>query len=356
MTYLFTNPQVKRWKTLFFISFLFNCFLVVALYVEAGEEEQDRLSDPPADTIGVVAPQAESLPAKERSAGPVVGEPIPVWLTITENFYNAFTADKDIARHAEHFDFPRLAEILSVYVSRVLMWDLILHKDVMKGDTLSFVFRMVPAEEMKQREDMPDPVEILAVSYFSNRYNKFIDLFSYYAASKKRRNFYCADGRLLERVLKNPPIRDHVAVITLFDEYPPKHEGVDFKAPTGTPVYATFDGRITRADWQTRFNGYSLELTAKNGALVAKYLHLAERMADEGQEIKAGEIIAKSGSTGKAAVPHLHYQINAGIRGKALDPFKHHETYFEYLKGDELRKFQETVVDYKRILKKVVGG
>lgn len=352
---MFTNPQVKRWKTLFLISFLFNCFLVVALYVETGGKDEPA-SDSTADPAGAVPQQAAPLPAKEHSTGPAVGEPIPVWLTVTDNFYNAFTADKDIVRYASLFDFPRLAELLSVYISRVLMWDLVLYKDVMKGDTLSFVFRMVPAEEMKQREDMPDPVEILAVSYFSNRYNKFIDIFSYHAASKKHRNFYYADGRLLERLLKNPPIRDHIAVITLFDEHPPKHEGVDFKVPTGTPVYATFDGRITRADWQTRFNGYSLEITAKNSALVAKYLHLAERLAEEGQEVKTGDIIAKSGSTGKAAVPHLHYQINAGPRGKALDPFKQHETLFEYLKGDELRKFQETAVDYKRILKKVVDG
>lgn len=355
MTYLFTNPQVKRWKTLFLISFLFNCFLVVALYVETGGKDEP-VPTAPADTGGVAPVHASPPPAKESLAGPTVGAPLPVWLTVTDNFYNAFTADKDIARYAAHFDFPRLAEILSVYVSRVLMWDLVLHKDVMKGDTLSFVFRVVPADEMKQREDMPDPVEILAVSYFSNRYNKFIDLFSHHTASKKRRDFSYADGRLLERLLKNPPIRDHVAVITLFDEHPPRHEGVDFKAPTGTPVYATFDGRVTRADWQTRFNGYSLEITAKNGALVAKYLHLAERIADEGQEVRTGDIIARSGSTGKAAVPHLHYQINAGVRGKALDPFKHHETFFEYLKGDELRKFQETVVDYKKILKKVIDG
>ncbi len=355
MSYLFTNPQVKRWKTLFWISFFINLVLAAALFF--GVNEKPLPAERPAENSPSHAESPEAPPPLPvKPAGPAVGENIPVWLTITDNFYNAFAADPDIARLSTHFDFPRLAEILSVHVSRILLWDLALRKDVMKGDTLSFVFRMIPADELKQREDMPDSLEVLAVSYFSNRYNKFIDLYAYRAASEKYHKFYYGDGQMVERRIKNAPIRDHIGVITLFDDHSPKHDGVDFKAPTGTPVYATFDGRVTRTNWQTRFNGYSIELTSRNGVHVAKYLHLSETLVDQGKEVKAGDLIGRSGNTGKAAGPHLHYQVNVGAKGKLLDPFKYHDPHNDYLKGDELKKFQEMVVDQKKILKKVVDG
>ncbi|HOW51820.1 MAG TPA: M23 family metallopeptidase [bacterium] len=354
MSYLFTNPQLKRWKTLFWISFFLNVVLGVALYI--GDNEKPLPAEHPAEPALAHAEAPAAAKEPERPAGPAVGEAIPVWLTITDNFYNAFATDPDIARLAVRFDFPRLAEILSVHVSRILIWDLALNREVMKGDTLSFVFRMIPADELKQRDDMPDSLEVLAVSYFSNRYNKFIDLYAYRPASEKYHKYYYGDGQMSEKRMKPPPIREQAGVITLFDDRPPKHEGVDFKAPTGTPVYATFDGRVTRTDWQVRFNGYSVEITARNGVHTAKYLHLSERLVEHGQEVRQGDVIAKSGNTGKASLPHLHYQVSVGTKGKLLDPFKYHETYHDYLKGDELRKFQEMVVDYKKLLKKVVDG
>ena len=350
MSYLFVNPEVKRWKTLFWISFFLNIVLLIALVVARYDSlapktavEQSPL---PADTH----PVPVTVPTDARREDPAIGEKIPVRLTISDNFYRAFTTDSTLAHYANLYDFPRLAEILSVQISRLLMWDLILRKEVLKGDTLSFVFRMIPAEELKMRGDMPDSLEVLAVSYFSQRLNKFIDLYSFRPASSLYSRFFYSDGRSLEKRLKNAPLRDYVQITSFRDEYSLQPSGIAFKTPTGTPVYATFDGRVSRTNWQIRFNGYSIEIIAKNGRQAARYLHLSEVFVSPGHEVKTGELIGKSGNTGKAPFPHLYYEVGlVGETKRLLDLFSFHDASYEYLKDDDLRKFQESVVDLSLI-------
>lgn len=94
------------------------------------------------------------------------------------------------------------------------------------------------------------------------------------------------------------------------------HKGIDLAAPTGTPVYATADGVITRADW---FSSYGLYISIDHSAeLETRYAHLSKLAVEEGERVEKGDLIGYVGSTGRSTGPHLHYEVR--IDGEAVDP------------------------------------
>jgi len=94
------------------------------------------------------------------------------------------------------------------------------------------------------------------------------------------------------------------------------HSGVDLAAPTGTPVYATADGIVGRANW---FSSYGLFIQIEHGAnLQTRYAHLSKLAVADGQRVKKGDLIGYVGSTGRSTGPHLHYEVR--VDGKAVNP------------------------------------
>ncbi len=96
------------------------------------------------------------------------------------------------------------------------------------------------------------------------------------------------------------------------------HEGVDFNASLGTPVYVTGDGFVVFADWNMGY-GYVVDIDHGYG-FVTRYAHLSKILVKEGEAVKRGQIIARVGGTGRAICPHLHYEvIVAGIKVNPLN-------------------------------------
>lgn len=86
------------------------------------------------------------------------------------------------------------------------------------------------------------------------------------------------------------------------------HYGMDFTAPTGTPIYATGDGKVIRAD--NRATGYGNHIVIDHGfGYETLYAHLHKYNIRAGQEVKRGDIIGFVGSTGRSQAPHLHYEV-----------------------------------------------
>ena len=86
------------------------------------------------------------------------------------------------------------------------------------------------------------------------------------------------------------------------------HQGMDFTAPRGTPVYATGDGIVARAD--NRAAGYGNHVRIDHGfGYVSLYAHLNKYNVKRRQKVKRGDIIGYVGSTGRSVGPHLHYEI-----------------------------------------------
>ncbi len=86
------------------------------------------------------------------------------------------------------------------------------------------------------------------------------------------------------------------------------HEGIDFTAAIGTPIYATGDGVVELADYNS--GGYGNEIMINHGfTYETRYAHLSKIKVKRGQHVKRGEIIGLMGNTGKSTAPHLHYEV-----------------------------------------------
>ncbi|PWA04958.1 M23 family metallopeptidase [Flavobacterium psychrotolerans] len=87
------------------------------------------------------------------------------------------------------------------------------------------------------------------------------------------------------------------------------HAGMDFSAKTGTPIYATGDGVVERAD--NTASGYGNHIVLRHGfGYETLYGHLSKYKCRAGQHVKRGDIIGYVGSTGRSEAPHLHYEVH----------------------------------------------
>jgi murein DD-endopeptidase MepM/ murein hydrolase activator NlpD len=103
---------------------------------------------------------------------------------------------------------------------------------------------------------------------------------------------------------------------------PKMHAGLDFTANTGTPIYATADGKVTESGFNT--GGYGNHVVIDHGfGYETLYGHMVRIKARVGQKVKRGEVIGWVGSTGKSTGPHVHYEVHKN--GTPLDPI-----YFFY--------------------------
>ena len=95
------------------------------------------------------------------------------------------------------------------------------------------------------------------------------------------------------------------------------HEGMDFTAKKGTPIFATGDGVVARAD--NTVSGYGNHIVIRHGyGYETLYGHLSKYKCRAGQKVKRGEIIGFVGSTGRSEGPHLHYEVHKN--GKVVNP------------------------------------
>jgi murein DD-endopeptidase MepM/ murein hydrolase activator NlpD len=94
------------------------------------------------------------------------------------------------------------------------------------------------------------------------------------------------------------------------------HKGIDIPGPVGTPIYATADGTIGRAQWVGGYGKY-VEINHGN-AVQTRYGHLSAMNVVPGQRIRKGDILGYMGSTGRSTGSHLHYEVR--IAGEAINP------------------------------------
>jgi len=95
------------------------------------------------------------------------------------------------------------------------------------------------------------------------------------------------------------------------------HNGMDFTANTGTPVYATGDGVVERAD--NSASGFGNHVVIRHGfGYESLYAHLSKYNCRAGQHVKRGDVIGYVGSTGRSEGPHCHYEVHKD--GKVVNP------------------------------------
>ncbi|MCR4033377.1 MULTISPECIES: peptidoglycan DD-metalloendopeptidase family protein [Flavobacterium] len=95
------------------------------------------------------------------------------------------------------------------------------------------------------------------------------------------------------------------------------HNGMDFTANTGAPIYATGDGVVERAD--NTASGYGNHIVIRHGfGYESLYAHLSKYNCKPGQHVKRGDVIGYVGSTGRSEGPHCHYEVHKD--GKIVNP------------------------------------
>jgi len=116
------------------------------------------------------------------------------------------------------------------------------------------------------------------------------------------------------------------------------HFGMDFTAKRGTPIYASGDGKIKRADNNSSGYGNHVRIDHGNG-YVSLYAHLSRYNVHKGQKVKRGDVIGFVGSTGRSTAPHLHYEIFKD--GERINPLNFYYGHLSPEEFEEMRKAAE---------------
>ena len=121
------------------------------------------------------------------------------------------------------------------------------------------------------------------------------------------------------------------------------HEGMDFSASTGTPIYATGNGTVTKAGWQS---GYGRVVVINHGyGYETLYAHMNKIDVRKGQKVVRGEVIGEVGNTGKSTGPHLHYEVH--VKGRVVNPVNY---YFMDLSADDYDRMIQMAENHGNVL------
>jgi murein DD-endopeptidase MepM/ murein hydrolase activator NlpD len=166
--------------------------------------------------------------------------------------------------------------------------------------------------------------------------------------------YYNALGEAIRKSLLRTPI-DGAKITSGFGMrthpilgYSKMHKGVDFGAPTGTPIYAAGNGVVVEVGQK---NGYGNYVRIRhNGTYETAYAHCSRFASGlhKGDRVKQGEVIAYVGATGRATGPHLHFEVL--MAGNQVNPKSVKNTTGDKLAGADLKAFKAQVaaVDAKR--------
>lgn len=200
---------------------------------------------------------------------------------------------------------------LVLLLADVFAWDIDFYRDVQSGDRA----RML-VEKVTSRGRLLRYGAIQAASYEGSTVGKK-RVFRYELPSGDKA-YFLEDGSAAQKTFLKSPLK-FANVTSRFGkrfhpvlQYMKAHNGVDYGAPVGTPVWAVADGQVTRAGWD-RGGGNTLCIRHSNGFETC-YLHLSKFGAGvrTGARVRQKQVVALSGNTGMSTGPHLHYALKRG--------------------------------------------
>jgi len=225
-----------------------------------------------------------------------------------------------------------LAELI-----RAFSWDVDFQRDVREGDGFEVMYDR--AFDDKGREVHAGPIRFAALTLSGKRHAIYL-----HATADGDIDYFDAAGRSARKALMRTPI-DGARLSSGFGKrrhpilgYTKMHRGVDFAAPTGTPIYAAGNGTVAQAGRNGAYGNY-LRIR-HNGEYSTAYGHLRAfaRGVRAGKRVTQGQIVGYVGTTGRSTGPHLHYEIL--LNGAQTNPMKVRMPSGRALAGDELKRFQ----------------
>jgi murein DD-endopeptidase MepM/ murein hydrolase activator NlpD len=198
-----------------------------------------------------------------------------------------------------------LSDAMVMKLANIFGWDIDFVLDIRGGDRFNLIYEKLYRDGEYLRDG-----EILAAT-FINQGERF-QAIRYEADNGPQ--YYAPDGRHMRKAFLRAPLNFSY----ISSNFNPKrfhpilrrvkaHNGIDYRAPTGTPVYAAGDGRVIRSA-HNQYNGHHVFIQHAN-SIVTKYLHFTNRAVKQGERVKQGQVIGYVGSTGLAEAPHLHYEF-----------------------------------------------
>ena len=210
-------------------------------------------------------------------------------------------------------------------------------RDIWKNDS----FQIIYEEFVNDKNEIVDTGEII----FANLNLQDTDLQLYkYEYEKNKIEYFDENGKSIRKTLMKTPIngarlsssygkRKHPIL-----GYTKMHTGTDFAAPTGTPIMASGDGKVTKAGWCG--GGGNCVKIKHNSTYQTVYAHMSKfgRGIKRGARVKQGQIIGYVGSTGMSTGPHLHYEVIEN--GKKINSQKLKLPSGKILKGEDRKMFE----------------
>ena len=227
---------------------------------------------------------------------------------------------------------PIIAEMIRIY-----SWNVDFQRDVRRGDEVEVLYEAFETED----GDYSKYGKILYANLSSGDREKPIYR---YEMADGRVDYFGPDGQSTRKTLMRTPV-DGARISSGFGMrrhpilgYNKMHKGVDFAAPTGTPIYAAGDGVVEYVGRRGAYGNYVR--IRHNSKLKTAYAHMSKyrKGLRKGQAVKQGEVIAYVGSTGRSTGPHLHYEVL--LNGTQVNPRSMKLPIGEVLKGKELAKFK----------------
>jgi murein DD-endopeptidase MepM/ murein hydrolase activator NlpD len=160
-------------------------------------------------------------------------------------------------------------------------------------------------------------------------------LVDYYDENGKSAKKFLVRKPVPEGIMRSPfGLRRHPIL-----GYTKMHTGVDWAAPTGTPIYAAGNGVVEKVGWESGYGKFVL-IKHNNGYETA-YGHLSAyaRGVEDGTHVRQGQVIGFVGSTGLSTGSHVHYEIR--VNGRFVDPMRIKLPRGRELQGTELAKFEQ---------------
>ncbi len=199
----------------------------------------------------------------------------------------------------------------------VLAWDVDFYQDVRNGDSLKLVIERFEADGRFLRHG-----EVLATEY-DGKVSGRKRLFRYTDPSGQT-GYYDDAGTSARRGFLKAPV-PYVNLTSRFGSrrhpllgYVRAHQGVDYGAPIGTPVWAVGDGVVSLAGWNGGC-GLTVQVRHRNG-FETVYCHLSKVNVAAGARVSQRQVVGKVGSTGLSTGPHLHYAVRQG--GSYVNPLQ----------------------------------
>lgn len=231
---------------------------------------------------------------------------------------------------------------IAMALSDVFAWDIDFYQDVRKGDRARAVL-----EKFVSKGRYVKYGEVLAARYDGASVGQ--KRVYRYELGEGKVSFFQEDGSSARKSFLKSPLK-YAHVTSRFGsrfhpvlKYVKAHNGVDYGASVGTPVWAVADGAVTRAGYAGP-NGNLLCIRHMNG-FESCYAHLSRLNVRAGQRVSQKQVVAYSGNTGRSTGPHLHYALKRG--GHFVNPLNQNFPRAEPLPRAQLAAFSEAIAPLK---------